>query len=490
MNLKENNLDYKHEDFKKLLYETCDIILRTHQDLDDRLVYHNQSVKTIENLFAEDLPEAPSDPMVLLKKIEKDVIGNATFNIGPHFYSYVLSPSNHAGMAGEFINTLLNQNPSKWHLGASAVEIEKLVLNWIARFIGYPESSAGILVSGGSVANLTCLNAARNIKAGPDINQTGLFNRTPMIVYMSEQVHYCVDKALASLGVGTDHIRHIPVDRDFKIRLDLLEEEIKKDIAEGFQPFCIVGNAGTVNTGSIDPLYAMSDLCKKYDLWFHVDAAYGGPAAGTELVGEEFKGLELADSLALDPHKWLYVPIEAGCALVKDPTHLPATFSFLPEYLRADRSPNLGRMDLMEYGLQLTRSFRSLKIWMTFKALGAQKLRIAIEQDILKARYLADKLSGLGDFEVLCPAVLSITCFRYKPADVTEESSLNQLNNAMLAALESDGRVFVTGTNIEGKTAMRVCIINHRNQKRHLDFLIDVLQEISQQVVKQDSITM
>ena len=198
------------------------------------------------------------------------------------------------------------------------------------------------------------------------------------------------------MGVGTDHIRHIPVDEDFKIRLDLLEEAIENDIAEGLQPFCIVGNAGTVNTGSIDPLEALADICKKYDLWFHVDAAYGGPAAGTELVGEEFKGLELADSLALDPHKWLYVPIEAGCALVRDPAHLPATFSFLPEYLRADRSPNLGRMDLMEYGLQLTRSFRSLKIWMTFKALGAKKLRQAIEQDILKARYLADKLNKAG----------------------------------------------------------------------------------------------
>ena len=301
--------------------------------MESKKVFDAGSPDEVAASFAEYLPEEGTDLKDLLNKFERDVLGNATLNIGPHFYSYVLSPGNHAGMAGEFLSVLLNSNPAKWHLGAAGAELEKLVIRWIAQFIGYSEETGGILVSGGSMANLTCLNVARNVKSPSNIAEKGLFGTKPMTLYISEQVHYCVDKAASMLGIGKEHVRKIPTNSDYKMNLKELEKAIVRDQEEGLKPFCVVASAGTVNTGTIDDLEGVAAVCQKYDLWFHIDAAYGGPAAGTELVGKEFKGMEKADSLALDPHKWFYVPIEAGCALVRNRDHLRNTFSLIPEYL-------------------------------------------------------------------------------------------------------------------------------------------------------------
>lgn len=483
MELQEFTLDFDPKSFQKLLKETCDIITRTHSSLEKRKVFSAQSPDQVASLFEEPLPQHGVEWDQLLAKIEKDVIGNATLNVGPNFYSYVLSPGNQAGLAAEFISTYLNNNPAKWHLSASGVELEKLVIKWITQFIGYDEEAGGILVSGGSMANLTCLNVARNIKSNLNVSEQGLFGIPPMTIYVSNQVHYCIDKAVSMLGIGKDQVRKVPVDEQFKMDTHQLEEMIKSDLQKGLTPFCVVASGGTVNTGTVDPMEEIHGICKKYDLWFHVDAAYGGPAAGTQLAGEEFKGMEKADSMALDPHKWFYVPIEAGCVLVREKAHLKETFSLIPEYLMVDKLANDNRTDFMEYGMQLTRHFRSLKIWMTFKAYGAAKLRKAIEHDILKTKYLEKKLKDLKEIEIISPARLSIICFRYVPQGFQEdEEYLELLNQSLILDLEKDGRVFVTGTNINHKIALRVCIVNHRTQQRHLDYLVEVILELGQKL--------
>lgn len=477
--MKDISLDLNPQEFEALLNKSVQLIIRTYKNLEHNRVFVKQSPSSIATPLDEPMPQDPTDGQSLWRLLEDEIVANATFSSGPHFYSYVLSPGNQMGLAADMISTFLNQNTSKWHLGPAAAELEKIALRWIAEFIGFPRESGGIFVSGGSMANLTCLTVARNMQAKGDINHQGLYGQAPMIIYLTDQAHYCVDKAMAILGLGRGHIRRIPTNGAFEMSMKDLEEAINQDLKAGLQPFCVVGSAGTVNTGAVDPLDEIASICHKYDLWFHVDAAYGGPAAGLAAFKESFKGMDRADSLALDPHKWFYVPIEAGCALFKDPQAQKMTFSLVPEYLTADRSADLARTDFMEMGPQLTRSFRALKVWMTFKAYGTRLLKENIAHDIEKARYLGSLLLENEDFEILAPPTLSIICFRLNPRNLTlKEAALDKLNLQLLHAMEEDGRIFITGTRIREKTALRVCIVNHRTQMRHIDHLMAVMKQL------------
>jgi len=479
--LKDFTLDVSSGKFKEWLDQSTKLILKNHENLPHEKAFQYRAPDKLAGLFETRFPLKPTPVNELLKVVENDILPYCTKNTGPHFYSYVLSPGNQAGLIGELISSYLNMNTGKWHLAAPAVEMEKQVIKWIAEFIGYDTAAAGLLVSGGSIANLVCLNVARDVNAGINVAQEGLSWRRPLTAYISEQAHYCINKAIATLGIGTKHVRKVPTDKKFRMDLKALKVMIQNDQAAGYQPFCLVASAGTVNTGSVDPLNKLASICKANGLWFHVDAAYGGPAAGIDLTKKHFIGLEKADSIALDPHKWFYVPIEAGCILVKNPEFLRQTFSMVPEYLQTGKEED--RTDFMEYGLQLTRSFRALKVWMTFKAYGKKKLINAIEQDILKVKYLEKKLRASKEFEVVAPAILSIVCFRYRPKDLrSKEGELEKLNLKLLDTIEEDGRVFVTGTRIDGKIALRVCIVNHRTQKQHLDILFEVLMELAAKV--------
>ena len=476
-------LDNSIEEFERLLERASRLILNTYADLDDRKVFNKRSPADIFSDFEESMPLEPISQQQLMDIVEHKIVKNATLSCGPNFYSYVLSPGNQVGLAGELISTFLNQNTSKWHLGPAASEIEKITLSWIAEFIGYSSYSGGIFVSGGSMANLTCLTVARNVKSSVDINQIGLYQQAPMIVYLTDQAHYCVDKAIGIIGLGKQHLRRIPTTKKLEMDTVALETAILEDVRAGFKPFCVVASAGTVNTGAIDPLNQIADVCEKFDLWFHIDAAYGGPAASLDTHKQAFNGLHRAHSVALDPHKWLYVPIEAGCALFRDDHTQKETYSIVPEYLKVDRSVDQNRIDFMEFGPQLTRSFRALKVWMTFKAFGAAKLRTTIAHDIAKAQYLANRLHSHNYFEVFGPVPLSIVCFRFKPpqANLSEEM-LDDLNVRILHDLEEDGSVFITGTTIEDRTALRACIVNHRTQLRHVDKLIEKVMEIAEKL--------
>jgi glutamate/tyrosine decarboxylase-like PLP-dependent enzyme len=467
-----SNLDLSDHEFDYWLHRVSDLISETHQTIYDRPVFRNSSPADLYSLVNEELPETGQSMDTIMKDLKVKVIDQATMNAGPHFYSYVLSPGNQPGLLADYVASYLNQNTTKWHLNPAGAEIEKVTIRWIGSFINYSPDSTGILLSGGSMANLVCLNVARNAKVSQDLNKKGLAGMPPLTIYVSDQVHYCVDKSCAILGIGTDQVRRIPSKEDFTMDLKALKEQIEEDLEKGFKPFCIVGSAGTVNTGAIDPLEALAETCRHYNLWFHVDGAYGGPAAG--VYPELFKGLELADSVAVDPHKWLYVPIESGCALFRDGKHLMNTYSFIPEYLQGDRKSE--RQDFMEYGPQLTRSFKALKTWVTIRYFGAARLRKAIEEDIKKTQYIFRKIKGMKDFEVLSPPSLSIICFRFNPGSAKTDK-LNELNDRLIDQLENEGKVFITGTTIKGKRALRICIVNHRTQPEHLDYMLKTVQE-------------
>lgn len=481
------SLDFSSEELRKLLYKSSDMVVDLFKGLEDRKVFHNKTPKEVESLFKEGLPENPSDISALLDKINSDVIETSTFLGSPNYHAYCNGGAAQTGIIADLITSALNQNNTKWHGGSSATELEKNVINWIAEFIGYPTSCGGTLVSGGSVANLTSLAVARKVKYSEDIQLEGLYGVKKATLYTSSQNHSCVDKSVDILGIGRKHLRKIPVKDDFRMDTLKLEEQIIKDIEAGFLPICVIGTAGTTNTCAVDPLDEIADICKKYNLWFHVDGAYGAPAAGVKNYKELFKGIERADSIAVDAHKWFYVPYEAGGVLVKNPEHLRETFKILGDYVKLDNEAS-DRFEFMEYGLQLSRSFKALKVWLLFKTFGAEKVRKAIENDINNTHYFSLLINEAKDFEQMAPSPLSAVCFRYLTTDEgirNNEEFIAKLNKKILQEAEKDGRVFITGTIIDGKPVLRASFLNFRTKKEHVDYLLSVIREIGKRVSKE-----
>ena len=367
------------------MHQTANIVADLYTDLDQRPVFHKRSTLEVRELIREPLPREPGDPTALIEQVRRDIFGTATLNISPNFYAYIISGGNQMGIVGEFLSAALNQNCIKWHLAASAAELGQQVLRWIAEFIGLPDHGHGVLVSGGSMANLTGLAMARKARAPFDASRIGNNFERPLVAYTSADAHFCHLKGADAIGLGKDHMRVMEVDADHRIDANDLERRIKADLAEGFTPYCVMASAGTANTGSVDPIDAIADICERYGLWLHVDAVYGGPAGAIESERAKFKGWERADSIALDPHKWLYVPIETACLMVRDPEPLEDLCSVYrnlgAEFLKYDLGDD-PRADYMNHTPQLTRSFRALKVWMTFKGYGADRIREANADDI------------------------------------------------------------------------------------------------------------
>ncbi len=476
-------LDLPEKEKEKAFQKMMELLNEVETSLEEMPVYHGKTQREIYELFARELPERGEPIAAVLNEVKDKIVPHSTLNIGPYYQSYVMSCSNHAGFMGQIISTFFNQNATKWHLGSVSAELEQLVVRWIKAFMELPADSAGVLVSGGSAANLTCLTVARNEFLGLRVKKEGLYGQKPLVLYTSTEVHYCVVKAAEMLGLGSDYVRKIAVEKDLTIDLIALQQKIEEDKAAGLRPFCIVASAGTVNTGAIDPIDALADICDREELWLHIDGAYGGLAAGVPNVAAHYQGLSRADSIAVDPHKWLYVPFEAGCALFKKEAQMPATYSHLPDYLVADRTKE-ERRDFMEYGFQLSRSDKALKIWMTFKVLGAEKLKSAIDQDIEKARYLGASMEASDLFEVVATGPLSIVCYRFNPRgnDFSEER-LEALNQQLLDRIEEAGKVFITATRVWGKLSLRSCFVNHRAQQRHLDFTFEHLRQLALELI-------
>jgi aromatic-L-amino-acid/L-tryptophan decarboxylase len=474
-------LDWDLETFQKHLQNASDVVIRLYERLDEARLTPTRTRMEIASFFEESLPEKAQPMESIWHDVESKIFANSTLSLSPRFFGYINSGGNQASILADLLASAVNQICTLWHFSPAASEVERRVIRWIAEFVGYSPAAGGCLLTGGSAGNLVGLAVARSQKAPFDAASLGMRGGPLLTVYASQEVHASVDKAMTILGMGRDQLRKISVRDDFTIDLASLEEQVIEDRKRGYYPICVVGVAGTTNTGAVDPLSALADFCRAEGLWFHIDAAYGGPAAQTEIAGKLFQGLEQADSVVVNPHKWLYVPAEAACILVREPMALRQAFQVAADYLKDQEAGIDAPLDFKDYGPQLHRNFRALKVWMTFKAYGAEKLRAAIESNIEIMQYLANQIDESQDFVRLAPVPLSVVCFQYRTSDPSrhaDQKCLDDLNNRLLDALEQDGRVFLSGTTIRGKRALRACSVNHRLRREDADLLLDVIRQV------------
>lgn len=476
-----NSLDFSPELFEALLNKTSELVLNQHKDMENKKAYHYFPQSEVESWFDEDLPQEGMPPEQVLDLFKEKVMDTATNNLGPYMYAYVMAGGSQMSLLGEKLTATINQNVGKWHLGPSVSEIEKRVVQWAGELTTFGKKCGGVMVSGGSAANLAGLTVARNIFFEKHkIRETGLFAMKPFTVYASTEVHGCIDKSMEELGIGTNHLRKIAVNDDFTISLEALKTAIEEDKAAGFTPFCLVGSAGTVNTGAIDDLTSLASIAQSNEMWFHIDGAYGGLPACLDSIQEKYKGLELADSLALDFHKWMYQTFEAGCLLVNDFSILQRSYYKRASYLDT-RLEDQGRTNFNEHYFQLTRNAKAVKVWMSLKTYGMKKLSAMIQKDIDLTHYLAREVDKADDFELKSTSHLAVACFRYTNG-FTDEAVIDDLNRKLIPALERDGRVFITGTTINDQFVIRACLINHRMNEGTVNYLINVIREVANEI--------
>lgn len=477
-------LDMDIETVRALGYRIVDVIADELADPARRPpMPPKQSNETLEALFGGPLPQGEVAPDELLATIHNHFLPASSNLLHPRWMAYVLAGSLPlAGLIGALTNTL-NLIP----YGPANTCLAMTVARWLGEMLGFAKDAAGYVTTGGSWANLVGLAVARVRRAGWEVRMEGLAGHPPLVAYVSEEGHSCLDKSMELLGMGRNQLREIPVGSDYRIQIEALEEAIETDRAAGRQPFCLIGNAGTVNTGAVDPLDALAEIAVRHKLWFHVDGAYGAFAVLVPEYRPLFAGIEKADSLAVDPHKWLNIPIEAGCILVRDWTDLTDTFSLIPPYLRAAAGDGL---NLANCGFELTRTERALKIWIALQQYGVERYTQLIANHLVLIRHLADWVEEAGDFELMSEPSLSICCFRFVPPDLkhrTEEGEvyLNNLNQATEMALAEDGRALVSGTELQGKRVLRICIVNHRVTWTGVEETLALLREFGYKLDKQ-----
>ena len=433
-------------------------------------------------LFDEPLPETGQPFEDVLAFAREHILPFPMGNSHPRFYGFINATADPVGIVADYLAAAMN--PNCWGGDHAAIHVETRVLAWLAQILGFPADAEGILVSGGSMANFTALAAARRAMFEGNAREEGLAGRPPLTVYASDQVHSCVDKAVDLLGIGTNQLRKIETDARFRIRMDRLAAAVAEDRRDGLRPSIVVGNAGTVNTGAIDPLPELADFCRREALWLHVDGAYGAMAAISPALAPLLTGMERADSIATDPHKWLYVPYEAGATLVREPGRLGAAFRKFPEYLAADaESPFPGPAWFAERGVELSRGFKALKVWMGLKVHGTKAYAAAIENDVRLAAWLAAEVDRRPEFERLAETVLSIANFRYRPAGrALGDEELDRINRKIINRLVADGSFFLAPTVLKGRTALRVAIVNFRTGTTDLAALLDEAARIGREI--------
>jgi len=478
--MNNKTLDFSNEEFSQILEKASSMVLAKYEHLDDIKGFNVSSQEEVESWFDEPLPRTGQNSFSLLDEVKTKVFDSATGNLGKNMYAYVMSGGNQISTVAELLLSTVNQNNTKWHLAPAMTEIEKRVIKWAAEMIDYTPEAGGAMVSGGSEANLAGLTIARNIFFKKfDIKRNGLFGLKPFMVYCSKETHNCTDKSLSLLGIGTNQLRHIDTNADLTINTEALEKQIETDIASGLMPFCVIGNAGTVNTGAIDDLNTLADIAQKYKMWFHIDGAYGGLGASLPSLKQKYAGLECADSVALDFHKWLYQPFEIGCVLVKSWNIMRDTYYKEADYLATELQENINaRLEFNEHYFQLSRNAKAFKVWMSVKAYGFNRIQEMIQKDIDLTNYLVKLVSESNDFELKSKADLAVACFRYK-GDLTDNEAITVLNQRLIPALEADGRVFITSTKLNGEFVLRACIINHRKTEKSIEYLLDTIRDVA-----------
>ena len=470
-------------EFRELAAQLIDRIADFLDSLPQRPVTRAESPAVVRQALAAQrtLPERGADPAQLLHHAADLLFDHSLFNGHPRFWGYITSSAAPIGALGELLAAAVNPNVGAWLLSPMASEIEGQTIRWIAEMLSYPVDCGGLFVSGGNMANLVCFLAARQAKAAWDVRTKGM-DGTRMRVYCSKETHTWIQKAADIAGMGTDAIRWIPVDDEMRVNLTALKEQILKDSEAGDRPALVVGNAGSVSTGAIDPLPEMAALCREFGLWFHVDGAYGGLAAVLPDAPDAFAGLREADSVAVDPHKWLYAPLEAGCALVRDPEKLRAAFAYHPVYYHFGAEAT----NYFDLGPQNSRGFRALKVWLALQEAGREGYERMISDDIHLARALFERISQYAELDPLTQS-LSITTFRFVPTDLNSGDEkaanyLDKLNLELLTRLQSSGEAYLSNAVVHGKFALRACIVNFRTSLADIEALLPIVVRIGKAV--------
>lgn len=474
----EDGLEMTAEQFRAIGYQAIDMLADQLDRLQKRLEPARQAVpKDVrETLMYQALPDEGTSPEDLLTFVADHVFPYPLGHINPRFFAWVNSPAAPMSVIGELLAAGMNSSAAGGD--QASTYLEHGVLDWLKEIMRFDKECGGILVSGGSMATLVGLAVMRQVKAlSGNMRKEGLGQEpAPMVIYKSAEGHSCIDKAVELLGFGHKHLRKIDVDADFRMDVNALADQIRLDRKAGFNPVCVVASAGTVNTGAIDPLNDIADLCEKENLCFHVDGAFGGVGILSEQAQHLYGGIERADSLGIDPHKWMYIPVECGCAIVRDKEAMRNTFSLVPPYIRDDRQLPW----FSEFGPQQTRGFRALKLWFAIKHVGVGGYRRLISRDIALARLLQEKIRNRPEFQLVATGPLTVTCFRYVSADT---SDLDALNRSILARVQEDGEVYLTSTELQGEYVLRANIVNFRTHESDLDFLLDKLSEAGQGVL-------
>ena len=464
------------EQSKALMHKMVDDAYDYVENVRDRKIWQNMPEDVLSS-FETELPRLPSDAESVYKELQNNVLPYPMGNIHPRFWAWYMGNGTISGVMGDFWASILNPN-----LGGgnhAAHKVEEQVINWIKEIIEFPKLASGLLVSGGSMANYAALAVARNVKAGYDIRAEGL-KANNLVFYASTEVHSCNTKAVELLGLGTKGLKKIKVNNDYTINIEALKQQIQEDKANGLQPTCIIGTSGTVNTGAVDDLNAIADFCETENLWFHVDGAIGAIAMLSEKLKPQLKGLERAHSVALDLHKWLHMPFEAGCVIVKDNIEHKNTFSLIPEYL-AKNTRGLASGDdwFSEFGLQLSRRFRALKVWMSLKEHGSERFGRMISRNVDQAHYLGGLINSNTNLELLAPIGMDIVCFRYNPGNKSLDE-LNVINKEIKLQLEERAIALPGYTTLNDKYCIRCAISSHRVTNEDFDVLVESVINIGE----------
>jgi aromatic-L-amino-acid decarboxylase len=483
MSNKPESLDpLNWETHRATAHEMVDDAIDYIRDVRSRPVWQDMPPE-VRAQFHTGVPEQGMPLHQVYRQVITDVLPYPMGNIHPRFWMWYMGSSNFTGAMGDFLAAILGSN-----LGGgdhAAAEIDQQVVGWMKEMVGYPPEASGTLVSGGSMANLIGLTVARNAMSGIDLRNEGVGALSaPMRFYGSDQIHSCHRIAVEAMGLGNSALRRVPSAADCQMSLPALRTAIAGDRASGLHPSCVIATAGTVNTGAIDNLAAIADLCAEEGLWMHVDGCIGALLAIAPKGRTLVNGIARADSIAIDPHKWLHAPFEVGCALVRDAnTHL-GTFSVTPEYLEAAPRGIASGAWLHDLGLQTSRGFRALKVWMALKEHGLAKFGRLIDQDLAHARYLSDRIAATPNLALCFPGVINIVCFRYDPGGLSE-AALKRLNTEIMLQMQETGIAAVSDTTVRGRHCLRAAINNHRTTTSDLDILTEEVARLGRTLAQE-----
>lgn len=455
-------------------YNVVDAIVEHFDTQNEKFPVATASRKEMESLFLDEAPEKPTDAKEVLNFVLEKVMTQSNVVSHPKSYSFVPGPSNFISAMGDALASGFNIFSGGWAASPAAAQMEIVATNWLLKLYGFPvKRGGGIFTSGGSMANLTAVATARKVKCGDDF--------TKAVIYLSDQAHSSNIKAIRILGFSKEQIRIIPTDSEFKIGINKLKNAIAKDKLEGLQPFCFIASAGTTNTGTVDPLNELAAICKKDNIWLHVDAAYGGAAILAKKGKQLLKGIDKADSITVDPHKWFFQPYEIGCLLVRNHKWLSGTFTEKPEYLR-DIEGNESEINFYDHGIELTRRFRALKFYMSIKTFGLKAFRKAITYNIKLAEETEDYLRKSDKWEVVSPATLAIINFRYNPIGKNlNEKQLDKINQMISEKVVLSRKALLVTTILNKQVVLRMCLINPRTTMEDVKSTLQLCERFAQE---------